>query len=117
MISMPRVSDSEGIPMESGKKPRTKRAKDPRQREDQLVSLAYDLAEKQLRDGTASPSTIGHFLKLRSERESWELRKLQNETSLMEAKKEAIESTKRQEELFERVIDAMKSYGMEGLHS
>ena len=38
----------------------------PEARENQLVSLAVDLAEKQLREGTASSQVITHYLKLGS---------------------------------------------------
>ena len=33
-------------------------------RENQMISLAVDLAEKQLQEGTASSQVITHFLKL-----------------------------------------------------
>ena len=35
----------------------------PEARENQLISLAIDLAEQQLRDGTASSQVITHYLK------------------------------------------------------
>ena len=55
------------------RKPRAaKPAADPVSRERQLTSLAVDLAEKQLRDGSASPSVINHFLKIASTREAIE---------------------------------------------
>ena len=42
-------------------------AKTPKGRENQLISLAVDLAEKQLQEGTASSQVITHFLKLGTE--------------------------------------------------
>ena len=36
----------------------------PESRENQMIALAIDLAEKQLQEGTASSQVITHFLKL-----------------------------------------------------
>ena len=44
----------------------------PEARENQLISLAVDLAEQQLRDGTASSQVITHYLKLGSTKEKIE---------------------------------------------
>ena len=41
----------------------------PEARENQLISLAVDLAEKQLQEGTASSQVITHYLKLGSTKE------------------------------------------------
>ena len=80
-------------------------------REKQLVSLAVDLAEKQLREGTASSQVIVHYLKLGSSREKMEMEKMRHENELLRAKAEAIDSAKRSDALFEKAIEAMRSYG------
>lgn len=85
--------------------------KTPEVLENHLVSLAYDLAEKQLRDGTASPTTINHFLKLGSTRAELERAKLENETALLHTRTDAIKSQARTEEEYNRVIQALKMYG------
>jgi len=82
----------------------------PEARENQLISLAVDLAEKQLRDGTASSQVTTHFLKLATVKAQLENEKLKKENALLEAKKEAIQSNKRAEELYEDAIKAMKNY-------
>lgn len=82
----------------------------PEAREQQLVSLAVDLAEQQLIDGTASSQIITHFLKLGSSRADLERAKLEHETKLLEAKTEAIQSQKNMEELYSQAIAALKSY-------
>lgn len=79
-------------------------------RENQLVSLASDLAERQLREGTASAQVLTHFLKLGSTREKLEHERLQNENLLLSAKIDALASTKRVEELFEQALNAMRTY-------
>lgn len=79
-------------------------------RENQLISLAIDLAEKQLVSGSASAQVITHFLKLASTREKLEQQKIQQENLLLSAKIEEKASGKRVEELYERALKAMKHY-------
>jgi hypothetical protein len=79
-------------------------------RESELVSLAIDLAEKQLAEGTASSSVIVHYLKLGSTKERLEKEKLQKENELLKAKTEALQSAKRVEELYANALKAMKLY-------
>lgn len=86
----------------------------PESREQQMINLAVDLAEKQMLEGTASSQVITHFLKLGTEKAKLEREKLANETELLKAKKESIESDKRKEELFERAIKAMQRYSGHG---
>lgn len=82
----------------------------PENREGQLVSQAMDLAERQMLEGTASAQVITHFLKLGSTRERLEQDKLRKENSLLTAKVEAMQSSMRSEELYERALAAMRSY-------
>lgn len=85
-------------------------ARDAEDRENQLISLATDLAEKQLREGTASSQVITHYLKLGTMREKLELRNKELDNELLIAKREALESAKRVEELYSDAIAAMRSY-------
>lgn len=87
----------------------------PEARENQLISLAVDLAEKQLLEGTASSQVITHYLKLGSTREKAEREKLQKENELLTAKAEAIKSAKRVEELYSEAISAMRRYSGQGV--
>lgn len=82
----------------------------PEGRENQLISLASDLAEKQLVEGTASSQVITQLLKFGSQRERLEQEKLQHENLLLSAKKEQIQSGKKMEDLYERALKAMKTY-------
>ena len=86
----------------------------PEARENQLISLAVDLAEKQLQEGTASSQVITHYLKLGSGRERLEREKLEEENKLLKARTEQLQSMKRVEELYEEAIKAMKNYGGQG---
>ena len=92
-----------------GRKPR-RPATTPEGRENQLISLAADLAEKQLVAGTASSQVITHFLKLASTRERLEQERLQRENSLLRAKVDQLASAKRIEELYETALNAMRTY-------
>lgn len=82
----------------------------PEARENQLISLAVDVAEKQMRAGTASAQVVTHFLKLGSSREKLEQERINNENSLLVAKREAMASAQRVEELYGAAIDAMRAY-------
>jgi hypothetical protein len=79
-------------------------------RENQLVSLAIDLAEKQLAQGIASSQVITHYLKLGSTREKLEQERLHRENQLLNSKVEMMASAKRIEELYEQALNAMRSY-------
>lgn len=79
-------------------------------REGQLVSLAIDLAEKQMIEGTASSQVITHYLKLGSTREKLEQERLANENLMLRAKAESMESQKRVEELYTEAMDAFRAY-------
>lgn len=83
----------------------------PAEREQQMISLAYKVAEKQLEDGTASSQVITHFLKLATSREAMEREILAKQAELLGAKTEALRSGKNQEQLLENAIQAMKQYG------
>lgn len=82
----------------------------PEARENQLISLAVDLAERQLLEGTASSQVITHYLKLGSSKEKIEREILEKQKMLIEAKTENLQSSKRIEELYAEAISAMKSY-------
>lgn len=89
---------------------KTKTAASPASREKQLMKLAVDLAEKQLMDGSASPSTLNHYLKMASTREAMELEILDKQAELIAAKAESITKSRETEELTKQAIAAMKSY-------
>jgi hypothetical protein len=75
------------------------------------VSLAVDLAEKQMLDGTASAQVITHYLKLGSSREQLEQEKMKQEVELAKAKIESMASAKRVEEMYAEALGAMRAYG------
>lgn len=90
--------------------PRRPPATTPSARENQLIALAVDLAERQLIDGTASSQVMSHYLKLGSSREQLEQIKIAHENELLQAKKDAMESAQRVEALYGEALNAMRSY-------
>lgn len=93
---------------------RMRPALSPEARENQIISMAYDLAEQQIRDGTASSQVISHFLKLGSTRERLEHELKMKELELMEAKTESLKSMERSEKLMKEAIEAFRSYSGNG---
>lgn len=96
------------------KTPKRRPAKTPEARENQLIALAVDLAEKQIKEGTVSSQVLTHYLKLGSSREKLEQEKIRRENHLLAAKSEAMASAKRVEELYGQALNAMRSYAGEG---
>ena len=86
----------------------------PEARENQLISLATDLVEKRLREGTASSQETTHFLKLATTKARLEKEILEKQKDLITAKTEALQSSKRVEELYEDAINAMRRYSGQG---
>ena len=78
--------------------------------ETRLISKAYELAETQLEDGSATAQVITHFLKLGSSRERLEQEKIKNENLMLAARVEQIASQQRVEELYAEALIAMRKY-------
>lgn len=108
---MARVSKNSGG--SSGTR-RDRPALTPEARENQLISKAINLAERQLDEGTASSQIIVHYLKLGTSKAELEKEKLRHETALLSAKTESLEAAKRVEGLYAEAIQAMRKYSGNG---
>lgn len=95
---------------ESIRKTKQKPAITVESREKQLIALAVDLAEKQLREGTASSQVITHYLKLGTSLANLEKEKLENENRLLKAKAENLQAQKTSEEVYKAALEAMMLY-------
>lgn len=93
---------------------RIRPALSPEARENQLISLAIDLVEQRLIDGTASSQETTHFLKLASTKARIEKEILEKQKELISAKTENLKSAKRIEELYAEAITAMRNYSGNG---
>ena len=91
-------------------KRKSKPARTQEAREKQLVSLAMDAAEAQLRSGKASSQVITHFLKLGTVQAQLDLEKTRHENELLKAKTDNIKSLERSEKKYEAAIAAMRKY-------
>ena len=78
--------------------------------EDELISLAVDVARRRLLDGSASNQLVSEIIKMGTVKERLQKEKLQKENELLRAKTESIKSQKNMEELYARAIEAMRSY-------
>lgn len=85
-------------------------ASSPQARENQIINLAYNEAEKRIRDGSATSQLLTFFLKLGSIREQMELEKMRSDLRLTEAKIKQIDEQKDIKELYEKAIEAQKRY-------
>lgn len=85
-------------------------AVDPEARENQMIALAIDAAEKDLLSTNPSKQIVVHYLKLATVKTQLEKEKLKRENQLLEAKTSALESQARSEELYQNAIEAMASY-------
>ena len=107
---MAKVAPATSNPQKRKSRPATT----PEARENQLISLAIDLVEQRLIDGTASSQETTHFLKLASSKARIEKERLELENELIKAKTESLKSSKRIEELYADAINAMKRYSGHG---
>lgn len=102
---MPRVRSLNPEPKKKSRPPLTAEGK-----EKQMISLAIDCAEKQLREGTASSQVITHYLKLASSKNELEMEKLRKENELLKAKTEAIKASELHAEMYAKAIAAIRVY-------
>lgn len=102
--------------------PRTARVSDPstrrrapamtvEDREDQLVAMSMDLAERQIREGTVSAQVLAHFVKIGSSNAKLEKERLIEENKLLRAKTESLQSYGNIEKLYKEAVAAMSIYG------
>lgn len=87
---------------------------DPENREQQLISLAVDLVEQRLRDGTASAQETVHYLKLASSKTKVDLERAKLENELIRAKTQSIKDQADMKVLYKDAIEAMKRYSGHG---
>lgn len=98
----------------TGNKRKSRPALTPEARENQLIALAVDVAEGQLRNGTASSQVITHFLKLGTTRAELEKEKLIRENELLRAKAKALDSAEEIKVLYADALKAMRNYAGQG---
>lgn len=86
-------------------------ALNPDSRENQMISLAQDLAEQRLRDGSASSQLVVHYLRLGTAKARLEKQLLTAQVDLAKAKTKSIKAEEERASTYKEVIAAMRSYG------
>jgi|SRR6185369_8385241 len=106
------MAKSTGTPKDTT--PKIKRRQAPGKtidaRENQIIRLAYDEAERRIRNKTDTSQEIVHFLKTGSVIAQLEKAKLEKENELLKAKTESLQSQKRVEELYANAMKAFRTY-------
>lgn len=105
-----RAQKADATTPNSTPKPRLRPAQTVEARENQLISLAYDLVEERLRNGTATSQETTHFLRMGSAKERLEREILKRDMELKEAKTDMMRSAKRVEELYANAMSAFRQY-------
>lgn len=97
---------------EGEKRPSRRRspATTPEAQENRMINLAVGLAEKQLREGTASAQVVVHYLKLAGSRNRLEEEELANKNALLRSRVQQIESQQNTERMYSDALNAMRRY-------
>lgn len=82
----------------------------PEGRQKQMISLATDCAEDLMRSGKAPSQIIVHYLKLGTKQAELELKKIEKDLALTEAKTKSIQSNEQAEKLYQDALNAFKGY-------
>ncbi len=85
-------------------------ARTAEERENQLINLAVDLAERKLKDGTASSQIITTLLGLATSKAKLELERIKSDLKVAEAKVRQIELQEDSKDMYEKAIEAFKTY-------
>ena len=98
----------------SGTSPKMRPALTPEARENQMISLAMDLVQQRLIDGTASSQETTHFLKLASSKAILEKERLEEENKLLRAKTKVMENVEDAKVIYSDVLNAIRKYSGQG---
>lgn len=94
---------------------KTRPARTPEARENQLIAKAWDRIEERIDNGTATASELLMVAKLGTQKERLEMELNQKKMELMTAKTEALQSAKRIEALYGEAMAAFRRYsGVDG---
>lgn len=79
-------------------------------RRNNLINLAYDLAERRLREGTATAQEITYLLRLSGPKADLQYEIMRSQQKLLDAKTKSIESMEAQNDMYQQAIEAMRIY-------
>lgn len=85
-------------------------ASTPQARENEMIALAVDAAERMMQGDNPPAQIVTHYLKLGSSTEKLNQMKTEAELELMQKKVEIMDAHERIEALYSGAIEAMRSY-------
>lgn len=93
-----------------GKNQETSKPMDPRRRLDQLINMAYDSVEEDIRNKKASPAVLNQLLRMGTERDALETENLRTKSELNKSRVKEIDEKASQKQLMEEALAAIKDY-------
>lgn len=89
----------------------TRPATTPEARRAELINLAENLAAQRLQEGSASAQEIVYYLKMNNPKEQLEIKRLEKEIQMIDAKIQSLKSSENIERMYTEAIEAMRRYG------
>lgn len=89
----------------------TRPATTPEARRAELINLAENLAAQRLQEGSASAQEIIYYLKMNNPKEQLEIKRLEKEIQMIDAKIQSLKSSENIERMYTEAIEAMRRYG------
>ena len=89
----------------------TRPATTPEARRAELINLAENLAAQRLQEGSASAQEIVYYLKMNNPKEQLEIKRLEKEIQMIDAKIQSLKSSENIERMYAEAIEAMRRYG------
>lgn len=93
-----------------GESQETNKPMDPRRRLDQLINMAYDSVEEDIRNKKASPTVLNQLLRMGTERDALETENLRTKSELNKSRVKEIDEKASQKQLMEDALAAIKDY-------
>lgn len=93
-----------------GESQETNKPMDPRRRLDQLINMAYDSVEEDIRNKKASPTVLNQLLRMGTERDALETENLRTKSELNKSRVKEIDEKASQKQLMEEALAAIKDY-------
>ena len=88
----------------------TNKPMDPRRRLDQLINMAYDSVEEDIRNKKVSPTVLNQLLRMGTERDALETENLRTKSELNKSRVKEIDEKASQKQLMEDALAAIKDY-------
>lgn len=88
----------------------SQKSMDPQRRMNQVINKAFDVVEKQIEEGTVSPSILTFLMKMGTDKDGLETENLRTKSELNKSRIKEIDEKASQKTMMEKAIQAFKSY-------